>query len=101
RGDASLLGPMTDAFKIDADDRGEIWSVRSDHGDIANVSTELDAVLDKVRNVALPGGGPHHFTDTSKHDEFAIGIQIAGVAGVQPAIDDRLVGLRVTAVVAV
>src|ERR1044072_2403829 len=92
---------MANALNIDADNRGEIRAVCSDHGDIANVRTELDAVLDEVGNVALTGGGPHHFADPSKHNKFTIRIEIASIPGVQPAIDDRLVGVRVTPIITV
>src|SRR5258708_20542684 len=92
---------MADTFRVDADDGGEIRAIGADHGDVANVSTELDAVLDEIRDIALTGHCPDDFADTSEHNELAVGIKIARVAGMQPAIDDRLVAVAVAAATAV
>jgi len=43
------------------------------------------------RDVALAAGGVHHFADTAEHDKMSVGLEVAGVAGVQPAVDQRFV----------
>src|ERR1700688_10499 len=64
--DAALLGPMACRLKVDADDRREFIAAGADHGDVADIGTELDAVLDVIGDEAFAGPRAHHFADAAE-----------------------------------
>ena len=92
---------MADRLLVDADDRRQRVAVAAEHGDVLDVRAELEAVLDVVRDVALALRGVHHLRQAAEHDQVAVGLDIAGVAGVQPAVGERLARRLVLLVVAV
>ena len=61
---------------------------------ILDVLAELQPVLDVVGDVALAALGVARPPDAAQHDEVAVLLEVAGIAGVQPAAGERLLARR-------
>src|SRR5271156_2551247 len=81
---------MTRRLEVDAHDRRQFVASGPDNGDVADIRTEFDPILDVVRNKAPARARPNNFADASKNHQLSIWLHVSGVAGVQPAVNDRL-----------
>ena len=84
-----LLGPLPHHAHVDADHGGEERAVLADHHRLLDVGGELEPVLDELGRELGAVGQLHHVLDAVDDHQVAVVGQVAGVAGVEPAVRAR------------
>src|SRR5699024_5075547 len=100
-GNAAFLGPVPHCLKINADDGSEKIAILAQHADVPNVMAELQAVFYIGGDEALALRSVDDLGGASQNDQLAIVLEIAGVAGVEPAVLEDFGGLFGLLIVAV
>src|SRR5680860_1923514 len=99
-GQAVLLGVGNRLFRVERDQPDQVGAAVADDDALRDQRVLLDLVLEVGRGDVLAAGGDDDVLLAPGDRDEAVGVDRAEVAGVQPAVDDRLAGGLVVLVVA-
>ena len=91
-GNLLVLREFCDVVLIDHDEAGQVVPTIADHDRVGDIGAELQQVLDRRRRDILAAGGDDDVLHPVGDAQIAV-IERAAIAGVQPAVFQRLGGL--------
>src|SRR3546814_9729893 len=86
--------PVADGVELDADQRHEVLALVADHHRLLDEGRHLELVLDLRRADVLAARGDDDVLLAVGDLEEAVGIELADVAGVEPALGVHRLGRR-------
>ena len=99
-GQAVLLGVGDGFFGVERDQGDQVGLAVADDDALGDERVLLDLVLEVGRGDVLAAGGDDDVLLAAGDLDEAVGVDLADVAGVEPAVDDRLPGRLLVLVVA-
>ena len=91
-GEAVLLGVGGGLFGVEGDQGDQVGAAVADDDALGDQRVLLDLGLEVGRGDVLAAGGDDDVLFAAGDLDEAVGVDLADVAGVQPAVDDRLAG---------
>ena len=85
-GDVALLGPVADRLHVDVDERAGLVAAVPEAHRLLDVREELELVLQVLRREERPVGELADVLGAVDDLQVPVGVDVAGVAGVEPAV---------------
>src|SRR6185437_12362911 len=83
------LGPIFQKREVRRDDYGSVFPLVANHGGLSNQDVHLQRIFNRLRGYKLSAGSLDEVFFAISNIEKAIAIQLADVAGLEPAISKR------------
>src|SRR5690606_32643390 len=85
-GDLALGGPVAHVVLVQHQQRDEVAAPVAQHDGVVDVHRRLQLVLDLLRRYVLPAGGDEDVLLAVRDAQVAVRVELADVAGAQPAV---------------
>ncbi|KAG1444629.1 hypothetical protein G6F57_017771 [Rhizopus arrhizus] len=94
-GQPAAFGPVAHGFQIDVDEGADIFAIRAEGHGFLDVREELELVFDVLGRKQAAVGQLAHVFGAVDDLQLAVGVQVAGVAGMEPPVGAACFGRRV------